>query len=88
MSRNEPAAENRGGFFLTPVERSEINAIAHAACCFRSDYEVLTVWGALTYSFPGDWTTSLGYRAADNDSTDDTFAYDRVQVTLGMLKAI
>jgi tetratricopeptide (TPR) repeat protein len=50
------------------------------------DEDLLTLWGAVTYKFATDWTVLLEYRVADNDSTDETYSYDRTQVTLGFLK--
>jgi tetratricopeptide (TPR) repeat protein len=50
------------------------------------DEDLLTLWGAVTYTFATDWTVLLEYRVADNDSTDETYSYDRSQVTLGLQK--
>lgn len=49
--------------------------------------DLVTLWGTLTYSFTRGWSALLEYRVADNDSTDESFSYDRTQVTLGLLKA-
>jgi hypothetical protein len=48
--------------------------------------DLLTLRGTLTYAFPGDWLVLFEYRNSDNDSTDETFSYDREQITLGAMK--
>lgn len=50
------------------------------------DEDLLTLRGAVTYTFAADWTVLLEYRVADNDSSDATYSYDSTQVTLGLLK--
>lgn len=61
----------------------------------NSDYDELTTpreedlftfRAALTYTFRSNWQVVLEYRGSDNDSTDDTFSYDRTQITLGAMK--
>lgn len=61
----------------------------------NSDYDELTTpreedlftfRAALTYTFRSNWQVVLAYRGSDNDSTDDTFSYDRTQITLGAMK--
>lgn len=61
----------------------------------NSDYDELTTpreedlftfRAALTYTFRSNWQVVLVYRGSDNDSTDDTFSYDRTQITLGAMK--
>jgi hypothetical protein len=61
----------------------------------NSDYDQLTSTreedllifrAALTYTFRNRWEVLLEYRSSDNDSSDDTFSYDRSQITLGALK--
>lgn len=60
-----------------------------------SDYEevvtpreedLTTLRAALTWRLPADWLTMIEYRQADNDSTDEFFAYDRQQITIGAMK--
>jgi len=48
--------------------------------------DLLTFKAALTYTFRNSWEVLLEYRSSDNDSNDDTFSYDRSQITLGALK--
>lgn len=48
--------------------------------------DLTTLRGALTYMFRGNWLVRFEYRNASNDSTDDTYSYDRSQFSLGALK--
>ena len=48
--------------------------------------DLTTFRGALTYMFRDNWLVLLEYRNASNDSTDETFSYDRGQITLGALR--
>ena len=48
--------------------------------------DLLTFRAALTYMFRSNWYVVLEYRGADNDSSDDTFSYDRSQITLGAMR--
>jgi hypothetical protein len=35
---------------------------------------------------PAKWLVMLDFRYSENDSSDQTFSYDRSQVTLGVMK--
>jgi hypothetical protein len=48
---------------------------------------LLTLRGTLTYAFTGNWIALFEYRNSDNDSTDESFSYDRAQITLGATKS-
>jgi opacity protein-like surface antigen len=48
--------------------------------------DLVTFWATLTYMFRSNWQVVLEYRGSDNDSTDDTFSYNRSLVTLGAMK--
>ena len=48
--------------------------------------DLTTFRGALTYMFRDNWLVLLEYRNASNNSTDETFSYDRSQFTLGALR--
>jgi hypothetical protein len=48
--------------------------------------DLLTIRGGLTYTLPNDWLALLEYRHSDNDSTDESFSYDRAQIMLGATK--
>jgi hypothetical protein len=50
------------------------------------DEDLVTFRAALTYMLRSNWLLMLEYRGSDNDSTDDTFSYDRTQITLGAMK--
>lgn len=50
------------------------------------DEDLLTLSTGLTYTLATDWQFQLEFRHSDNDSTDETFSYDRTQLTLGALK--
>ncbi len=50
------------------------------------DEDLLTLSAGLTYTVATDWQFLLEFRHSDNDSTDETFSYDRTQLTLGAMK--
>lgn len=49
------------------------------------DEDLVTIRAAVTYMSHSNWLFVLEYRGSDNDSTDETFSYDRTQVTLGAM---
>jgi tetratricopeptide (TPR) repeat protein len=48
--------------------------------------DLLTFSGELTYMLSNYWQALFQLRVSDNDSTDATFTYDRVQLTIGAMK--
>lgn len=49
------------------------------------DEDLVTLFGALNYTFASDWSVTLEFRQYENDSTDPVYSYDRRVVTLGAL---
>jgi tetratricopeptide (TPR) repeat protein len=50
------------------------------------DEDLVSVFGTFSYTFANDWSVLLDFRQSENDSTDPTYSYDRLQLTLGALK--
>lgn len=48
--------------------------------------DLLTLRGAITYRFRSNWLVQLEYQNANNDSTDETFSYDRSKLVFGAIK--
>ena len=50
------------------------------------DEELVALFGTISYTFANDWSVLLDFRQSENDSTDPTYSYDRIQLTLGAMK--
>lgn len=48
--------------------------------------DLLTIRAALTYAIRYSWVVQLEYRQSDNESNDDTFSYERRQISFGVLR--
>ena len=48
--------------------------------------DLVSIFGSLSYAFANDWSLMLDFRQSENDSTDPTYSYDRLQLTLGAMK--
>ena len=67
------------GGFLYRVSRFDEMALPR-------EEDLVTTDIALTYSFAGDWLMSIGYKYANNDSSDPVYSYDRNILKVGALK--
>ena len=50
------------------------------------DEDLLTLRAGLSYEFWNNWLLMLEYRQSNNDSTDETFSYERGRLMLGAIK--
>ena len=51
------------------------------------DEDLFTLRAGLSYGFRNYWLLMLDYQTSDNDSTDETFSYDRSRLMLGAIKS-
>ena len=64
----------------------ELRNSEYAGLATPREEDLVALFGALSYAFDNDWGVMLDVRQSENDSTDPTYEYDRLQFSLGAMK--